>query len=338
MDRRGFLTAATTTTASVLAQWATAPNSTASTTSGQRIGTRAADLIDSRLSALRHLDDELGGGRVLDAALTEQRMIKGLLKEKTFNETTGRRLFAAASEASRLAGWCAYDSNYIAAAEGHFATALRASASSGDAAPGLIATAFWANTRYACAQPDPHSALDMLDAALSTAGRAGTPRTITLLHIRRARAHSVAGQPTAAYRAIDSALATYQRAEPPAADLPALYWVNEGEIYEAAASSALDLGDPARALSYFGNAASTSDPYDPEREPRGAAIYQARIASAHLALGSLDAALDAAHRVIALMGGVDSTRGSTTVTELRRALARHRSAPSVASFLDATAT
>ncbi|MEU6175542.1 transcriptional regulator [Streptantibioticus parmotrematis] len=336
VDRRAFLTATATTTAAVLAQWATAARTTtAAASSGRRIGTSVTDAVDSRLTALRHLDDDLGSGHVYTIARAELDLITTLLKNNSYNEATGRRLYAAASEAARLTGWCAYDSHHIGAAEELFAAALRSSASAGRSDAGLIAWAFWANTRYACG--DPRGALDMVDGALATAGTTGTPRTLALLHLRRARALSLLDQPTDAYHAIDTALASYTKAESPAADSPVLYWVNEGEIHEAAASSALDLGEPKRALAFFDAAATAQDPYDPDREPRGTAVYQARIASAHLALGDLDAALDAARTAATHMGGVDSTRGNSTLTDLRESFARHRCVPGVKDFLDDTA-
>ncbi|MFE8978731.1 hypothetical protein ACFYM7_35730 [Streptomyces cyaneofuscatus] len=116
-----------------------------------------------------------------------------------------------------------------------------------------------------------------------------------------------------------------------------MYWVNSGEVFQAAASAALSLGEPQRALTYFSAAATHHDPYDPEREPRGTAIYLARQAEAYLALGDLDGAVEAAQRSIDLLGGVTSARGSETLTSLRSKLTRHRAIPVVKSFLNETA-
>ncbi|WP_371792306.1 hypothetical protein OG285_25265 [Streptomyces sp. NBC_01471] len=159
---------------------------------------------------------------------------------------------------------------------------------------------------------------------------------LTMLYIRTARAHSIAGEPAAAYRAIDTALDAYGSGVPAGEDLPQMYWINTGEILQAAGSSALSLGDPARALRYFTEAATHNDPYDSTKEPRGTAIYLARKAAAYRELGDLDGAVHTAEEAVALMGGVSSARGSRTLCDLRDGLDRHRTVPAVVAFLEAT--
>lgn len=110
-----------------------------------------------------------------------------------------------------------------------------------------------------------------------------------------------------------------------------------GEIHQAAASAALSLHDPARALGHFSAAATHSDPYDVEKEPRGTAISLIRQASAYLALGDLDGTVETAQHAVGLIGGVSSARSSSSLAELRTDLAQYRSAPVVESFLGETA-
>ncbi|MFB7476859.1 transcriptional regulator [Kitasatospora sp. NPDC056184] len=336
LDRRDFLIATTATVAAVLAQWATAEPVSARSAGGRQIGAAVADRFDSRLNELRHLDDDLGSDHVYDAARAEGRLITRLLRDNTYSEATGQRLHACAAEASRLAGWCAFDSGHSALAEKHFVTSLRAAAGSGDRTTGATAIAFWANARYSNQRPDPRGALDLIDGALTHRADIASARVLTMLHIRKARAHSIAQEP-AAYRAIDDALAAYGRGASADDDLQSMYWITTGEVFQAAASAALSLGDPQRALTYFSAASTHHDPYDPHKEPRGTAIYLAREAGAHLALGDLDGAVDTAQRSVDLMGGVSSARGSDTLTELRTELNRHRAAPVVRAFLAETA-
>ncbi|GGO58965.1 transcriptional regulator [Streptomyces lasiicapitis] len=336
LDRRGFLIATTATLAATLAQWATADPVPATASGGRQIGAAVADRFDSRLDDLRHLDDDLGSDHVYDAACAEKRLITRLLRDNSYSENTGRRLHASAAEASRLAGWCAFDSGQTAAAERHFVTSLRAAAGAGDRTAGATALAFWANLRYANSTPDPRGALDLLDGALTHRADITSPRVLTMLYIRQARAHSIAGEPTAAYRAIGNALAAYDRGTPPDEDLQSMYWITTGEVLQAAASAALSLGDPRRALTYFSSAVTHHDPYDSDKEPRGTAIYLARQAEAHLALGDLDGAVETGQQAVGLMGGVTSARGSETLNRLRTEFSRHRSTPVVRTFLDET--
>ncbi|WP_223168162.1 hypothetical protein [Nonomuraea sp. SYSU D8015] len=335
VDRRGFLVTSTGTLAAIAAQWATAEPAQATLAGGRRIGREVADMIDSRLDALRHLDDQVGAGQVYDAAAAELRLIRRLLTETTHTEQIGRRLYGAAAEASRLAGWCAYDVGHQAAAEKHYDIALRASASAGTDTLGAIIFAFWGNLRYT--NDDPRGALHLFDGALNTAKRITSPRVKALLHARRARAYSLAGEPLAAYQAIDAAFATYAHAGPTEADLPSMYWLNAGELHQFAGSAALSLGEPRRALCHFDLAVNGDDPYDTEKEARGTAIYLARRAEAHLALGELDAAVQVAEQVVQLMGGVESARGSSALNGLRADLLKHRDTPVVENFLDLTA-
>ena len=338
VDRRGFLATGAGTVSAVIAQWASAAPAPARTTGGgQQIGTAVADRLDSRLDDLRHLDDELGADHVYDAALAEKRLITRLLRDHTYTPATERRLYSSAAEASRLAGWCAYDLGDVVVAERHFVAALRAAASADDYTTGAIIAAFWANARYGSTTPDPRSALHLIDTALRHRSRITSPRALALLHIRRARAHSLAGESADAYRAIDDAMTAYIDGVPAGDELPSVYWVNAGEIHQAAASAALSLHDPAKALYHFRAATTDHDAHGVEQEARGAAIYLFRQSSAHLELGEPDAAVETAEHAVDLIGGVSSARATNTLAELRADLARHRRTPVVRDFLDKTA-
>ncbi|MBG0818385.1 hypothetical protein [Planomonospora sp. ID82291] len=330
MDRRSFLITSSAVLAAPLAQWTGAP--AAAAIAGRRVGRDAADLFDLRLKALRHLDDQVGAGETYQAATTELQMITQVLDEGSYAEPIGRRLFAAAAEVSRLAGWCAHDLGRTAAAERHFRTALRAAADADDATTSAIVLAFWANLRYV--HDDPGGALNLIDRALATRRRITSPRALALLHVRQARARSVARQPSAAYRAIEDAVDAYDRAGPAAEDRPGLSWVSAGEIHQSAGNAALTLGDPRRALTQFDAALSHHDPYDENRETRGVMIYLARRAQAHLASGDLDAAVDAASRVLTMANGVASARAADSLSGLRADLTAYRHVAMVRDFLE----
>ncbi|WP_067143980.1 tetratricopeptide repeat protein [Microtetraspora malaysiensis] len=334
VDRRGFLITASGTLAAALSQWAAAPQATTAPGTGRHVGEHVADLFDVRLDALRHLDDQVGSGQAYDAATAELRLITRILKEASYSEATGRRLYASAAEASRLAGWCAYDAGHTAAAERHFVAALRASGSAGDETTGASTLAFWANLRYA--NGDPRGALDLIDGGLRASPKVRSWRVVAMLHARRARAYSTAGEATASFRAVDDAFTAYERAVPAAEDSPAMYWLTAGELHQVAASSALALGEPRRALDHFDAALAHEDPYDSEKEARGTAIYLARRASAHLALADVDAALEVAYQVVDHMGGVTSARGTSTLADLRAELDAHRQISAVRDFLELT--
>jgi tetratricopeptide (TPR) repeat protein len=335
VDRRKFLITTSVTLTSTVAQWTAAKPAGASSTGGRRIDHSTPDRFERRLEELRHLDDELGSGEVYEAARTELRLILSALKDSTYSERVGRRLFAAAAEASRSAGWTAYDSGQTAAAERHYVTAMRAAASAGDPVVGANTLAFWAIQQYSTGNP--RGAIDLIDAALAQAPRIGSARMTAMLHARACRAHARAGDTRAADRAANAALDTYAHAGPIEADPACVYWFNLGETHQLLGSSALNLGNPRQALKHFQDAStahhSEGEAYNGDAFPRGHAIYLARLAEAHLALGDIDAAVDTAHTAIDRMGGVTSARGTQTLEDLRNKLARRRGIPAVADFL-----
>ncbi|GAB2734897.1 hypothetical protein [Kitasatospora kifunensis] len=165
---------------------------------------------------------------------------------------------------------------------------------------------------------------------------------LAMLHARACRAHARAGDLRASDREANAALDAYSNAIPLTEDLPSLYWVNLGEIFQLLGSSALNLGHPARALHHFQQAATASmaelrESYDGDSFPRGAAIYEARAAEAHLELGAIERAVAVAHLAVEHMGGVNSARGSTALADLRTKLRVHQGVPEVRSFLEFTA-
>ncbi|MER6817452.1 hypothetical protein ABT299_50070 [Spirillospora sp. NPDC000708] len=332
LDRRGFLVVTASALAASVAQWVTAAPAVAVDDRGRRVGVEAPELFDARLHALRHLDDIVGAGQVYTAALVELRLITDLLRNASYSEEVGRRLFSCAAEAARLAGWCAYDAGRIAQAEQHFVTGLRASGSAADPTSGAVILAFWANLRYA--KGDARGALHLVDSALDDHRKITSPRVTAMLHARAARAHSKAEEPTSAWRRVDAAFAAYASAPPSDEDLPSMTWITHGELHQVAASSALSLNEPRRALEHFTAAVTHTDQYDTQRETRGTAIYLARQAEAHLLLDDVDAAVDVGHKVVKLMGGVDSARATDTLDDLREGLSGHKHIPIVRNFLD----
>ncbi|MFE3610332.1 transcriptional regulator [Streptomyces goshikiensis] len=333
MDRRSFLIVST--LSAVTAQWATASPASAAET-GSRAGLQLVALHDERLAALRRLDDQVGSGEVYQAARAELRIVTRTLTRCSYSEEVGRRLYAAAAEASRICGWTAYDSGYHATAERHYVTALRAAASANDQIVGANTLSFWAIQRYSTG--DPQGAQHLVETALGAASSIGSPRMTAMLHARSARAFAWAADRRSSQRAVGAAFDAYDRITGSSAEPDCTYWVNRGELHQLAGSSALNLAHPAEALNHFraAGAAQSTDAYDETAFPRGAAIYLSREAEAALALGDVDAALHSAHQAVERMGGVTSARGTSTLNSLRNQLSARRTIPAVRDFLAAT--
>jgi len=333
VQRRRFLILSA---ASGVAAALTMPASAESATAGRRIGASTASLHEQRLDALRHLDDRIGSGHVYSGAVGEYRMINDTLSSSSYTESVERRLVAVAADAQRAAGWTAYDSGDPDTAEEHFATAADLALKSGN--PEVIANtlAFWAIKCYSTNEPG--AAASLVETAHAYGRVTGSARMTAMLHARACRAYARANDPRASDRAANAALGAYGKTASLHDDLSSLYWVNQGEIHQLLGSSALNLGRPALALRHFEQAAasSRSETYDGDSFPRGAAIYEARAAEAHLALNDLDEAVGTARRAVEHLGGVSSARGSTALADLRSKFRQHRSVPVIKEFLETT--
>jgi len=66
------------------------------------------------------MDDERGGGALLSMLHADLRSVTEMMKHGSYEEEIGRRLYAAATELSRLTGWAAFDSGRHAAAQQYY--------------------------------------------------------------------------------------------------------------------------------------------------------------------------------------------------------------------------
>ncbi|MYZ39964.1 hypothetical protein GT002_33905, partial [Streptomyces sp. SID4917] len=174
MERREFVITGGT-LAALLTSWTAAAPATAVLASDRRpqINQDTVRLIDDRLATLRHLDDQIGSDETYALACAERQMITHRIRNTSYSTATGRRLFAAAAEASRIAGWCAVDSGHPAQAQRHYLAALRSAASAADPVVTANTLGFWAMLRYSTG--DPAGALQLVDAAHHHAARTGSP-------------------------------------------------------------------------------------------------------------------------------------------------------------------
>lgn len=327
MDRRGFLIASGTTLVNAADVWSGLTSTPTGGKAYPRIGADAITGLQTRLSHLSHLDDVLGSGKLRDLAAAELHLLTSLLTDTTHTAGTEQQLYSLAAQASRLCGWLHYDSGRHAAAQRYYLTALRASATAGDVLTGANTLAFQAIQTYTVGNP--RDAVELIQIARTSIQGHSTPKTLAILHAREARALSKLTDVQRCYRALDAAfesLTTTCDHEP-----EWCYWINNTEIHMLAGSCALDLGDPRRALEHFTTAQTG---FDTGNFPGGAAIYLARAAEAHLALGDLEAAADLGAEALRCHTTIDSARGDQTLTNLRAKLARHGHNPAVREFLE----
>lgn len=143
--------------------------------------------------------------------------------------------------------------------------------------------------------------LHLFDGALADR-RICSQRVLALLHARAACAQSTASEPSVAWHhRLTRALAAYASARPAGAgSAVAVLELTTARLHQFAASSAPTLGESGYALEHFTAAITHHELYDTAQELRDAAVYLARQAEVHLALGDIDSALK-----VDTVGGID---------------------------------
>lgn len=333
MDRRGFLLATGTALAAITQGWLAdlvTSTSTGSRTGRRRLTAAMVSQLDQRLDNLRHLDDELGGTELRDAALAECQLLDRLAADTTYDDEVGARLYSAISEASRICAWQHFDAGYHARAQRFFTTGLRASATASDPQAGAHTLSFWAIQTYSIGSPA--DAVRQVESAIEQTERRVTPRAAAMLHVRLARALSkVPGAEQRCRTELGRAHDAFARGTHD--DDPAwTYWLTAGELEMLNASCALDLGQPEQALDHF--AAARDLHYAAEGYVRDDALYLARAASAHLDQGDVVQACAVGQQALDRSKSVESTRPTGALRDLTvRLSTNHANHRAVRTFL-----
>ncbi len=123
-----------------------------------------------------------------------------------YGEQPGRRLFAAAADLTRLAGWTSYDIAAHGLAQRYFVQALRLAQAAGDRAYGAYVLVTM--SRQAVYLGHGREAVQLARVAQQGVGSAAPPVVQALLHAAEARGHGVLGE----VRACTAALARAERA------------------------------------------------------------------------------------------------------------------------------
>lgn len=136
MERRHFMATTGLPLTAVAHQWLFDPARVAASVLGTRTDHAVVDDLERVAEARWRLDDALGGGILLPATREDLRLVVALLKNSSYTEEVGRRLYAVAAEFGWLAGWLAFETNQHALAQRYFMAALRAAHVSGARAVG----------------------------------------------------------------------------------------------------------------------------------------------------------------------------------------------------------
>lgn len=334
VDRRDFLSAASlamTGWTTPIRRWLTTPTDPHATHAGSRRHVGAADVAELLTSAeeARGWDSRYGGGNWRSSA------VLACLRERAtpllhgrYNDHTGRQLFAATAQLSRLAGWTAFDSGQHAAAQRHYIQALRLARAAGDVPFGgyvLVCAALQASLRGFH-----DDAIDMCHGAYERAKHTATPRVLAFYRLIEARAHARAGDATAAGRALAASdTLLNQAANHPGDDPTWIDFYTHARLAADAVEIHRDLGLPAPALRWNTEAAMPTDTFARSFGLRLVVLAGTRLLGQH---PDLDAALAQGNQAVDVLARVSSARATDYANDLLHRLQPWKPEPGVADL------
>ncbi|MFG3195974.1 regulator [Streptomyces sp. NPDC048208] len=279
----------------------------------------------------RALDDQYGGGHARQALVRYlehecEPMLRG-----SYSEQTGRRLFGAAADLTRLAGWTSYDIAAHGLAQRYFVQALRLAQAAGDRAYGSYVLVTM--SRQAVYLGHGREAVQLARVAQQGIGTGAPPVVQALLHAAEARAHAVLGEARACTGALVRAERALETARP-GDDVP--HWAR----FFDEAQLADELGHCHRDLHQFRAAAQHA-----ERSLRLRSAAHARsrlfsrvvLATARLGLGDLDQACALAAEAAAQAADMRSVRAVEYIRDFERRLEPYRDAPPARGYRERVA-
>ncbi|MER5669294.1 regulator [Streptomyces mirabilis] len=279
----------------------------------------------------RALDHAYGGGHARQALVRyleheAEPMLRGV-----YGEQTGRRLFAAAADLTRLAGWTSYDIGAHGLAQRYFVQALRLSQAAGDRAYGSYVLVTM--SRQAVYLGHGREAVQLARVAQQGVGSSVPPVVQALLHSVEARGHGVLGE----VRACTASLVRAERAlesARPGDEAP--HWAR----FFDEAQLADEFGHCHRDLQQYRAAAQHAERSLQLRAPgfaRSRLFCRVVLASARLGLGELDQACLLGAEAAGQAAEMRSVRAVEYVRDFERRLEPYRDAAPVRGYRDRVA-
>ncbi|MDH6626831.1 hypothetical protein M2271_004654 [Streptomyces sp. LBL] len=298
---------------------------------GQKVTGGDISALRSVGELFRSLDDMYGGGHARQALVRYlehecEPMLRG-----TYGEQTGRRLFAAAADLTRLAGWTSYDIAAHGLAQRYFVQALRLAQAAGDRAYGSYVLVTM--SRQAVYLAHGREAVQLARVAQQGVGTNVPPVVQALLHSAEARGHGVLGE----VRACTASLVRAERAleaARPGDEVP--HWA--GFFDEAQLAD--EFGHCHRDLQQFRAAAQHAERSLQLRAPsyaRSRLFCRVVLASARLGLGELDQACALGAEAAGAAAEMRSVRAIEYVRDFERRLEPYRDAAPVRGYRDKVA-
>ncbi|MFJ8823168.1 regulator [Streptomyces sp. NPDC102467] len=279
----------------------------------------------------RALDHAYGGGHARQALVRYLEHEAESMLRGTYGEQTGRRLFGAVADLTRLAGWTSYDIAAHGLAQRYFVQALRLTQAAGDRMYGSYVLVTM--SRQAVYLGHGREAVQLARVAQQGVGAAAPAVLQALLHAVEARGHGVLGE----VRACTSSLVRAERALEAARagdDVP--HWAR---LFDEA-QLADEFGHCHRDLQQYRAAAQHAERSLQLRAPgfaRSRLFCRVVLASARLGLGELDSACALGAEAAAAAADMRSVRAHEYVREFERRLEPYRDAGPVRGYRERVA-
>jgi transcriptional regulator with XRE-family HTH domain len=268
MNRRGFLAASGIVIATATHQALDAPAvaDVGRLGGGTQVTDAMIDTIVRAISALRDLDNQLGGPRV--SYRDPLRAVRDLIRNGTYTDRIGRRLYSVAAELLRLCGWVSYDSNDVPGAQRYWLAGLRQAKVSGDTAMGAHTMASLASLTLK--NDDPRSAVAQAQNALAHySGQ--SPKVKARLHLQLAKCYAATHDANRCLRELAAAEDLVSRFNEPAPDWAS--WIDGGVVANDAGLCYADLQDTRRGIEHLQRGLRLHQGF-----PRDEALFNAHLA------------------------------------------------------------
>ncbi|MER5769691.1 regulator [Streptomyces sp. NPDC001985] len=295
---------------------------------GQRVSSGDIAALRSVGELFRTLDHAYGGGHARQALVRYLEHEAEPMLRGSYGEVTGRRLFAAVADLTRLVGWTSYDIAAHGLAQRYFVQALRLAQAAGDRAYGSYVLVTMA--RQAVYLGHGREAVQLTRVAQQGVGPTAPPVVQALLHAVEARGHGVLGDA----RACTACLVRAERAlgaARPGDEVP--YWArffDEAQMADEFGHCYRDLQQYRQAVQH----AERSLQLRPSALARSRLFCRVVLASARLGLGELDQACALGAEAALQAAEMRSARALEYVRDFERRLEPYREAAAVRGYRD----
>lgn len=291
------------------------------TSDGRRVGRADVEAVQDMAGLFSRVDQRRGGGHARTAVVQYLSSdVAPLLKGRFGSEQVRRDMFTAAAELAYLSGWMAFDNAQHAAAQHHYALAMKLSAEADD--PAMQAHVMRAMAHQAVEMGHPRQALTI--AAASVDGdryRLASPRERALVGVVHARALASARQPRSTARALLRADNDLAAAAPGDGEPNRVYFFGEASLAHETACALRDSGDLDGATVQFRHSVRSRQA---GTFTRTHAVTLGYLGEVQARSGAIEAACDSWSRALDAMQGIQSGRTRAVARTIRGLVGPYR--------------